>query len=41
MPRVGGGKGVARNFPVAVDLLQNEQLLVALGDLVARGVDRR
>ncbi len=38
---VGGGKGIARNLPVAADLLQNEQLLVALGDLVARGVDRR
>ncbi len=23
-PRVSGGKGIARNLPVAVDLLQNE-----------------
>ncbi len=40
-PRVDGGKGVAGNLPVAVDLSQNEQLLVAFGDFVARSVDRR
>ena len=40
-PRIGGGKAVAGNLPVAVDLVQNEQLLVAFGDFVARGVDRR
>ncbi len=39
--RIGGGETVTRDLPVAVvGLFQSKQLLVAFGDLVARGVDR-
>ncbi len=39
--RIGGGEAVTRDLPVAVvGLFQSKQLLVAFGDLVARGVDR-
>jgi hypothetical protein len=36
---IGARETVARNLPVAADLLQDEQLLIAFGHFVTRGID--